>query len=78
VAYESRGAAIRGHRQVPGELGLLARGCEDVSSAYERWGNCEGPQRRIAFESYREALDRKERAAGIHSVWTDRIRAASR
>jgi hypothetical protein len=51
--------------------------CEDVRSAYERWGRCETPQRGLAFASYRAALDREGHAAGVHSVWTDRLRAAN-
>jgi hypothetical protein len=50
--------------------------CEDVRSAYERWRNCEAPERGLAFASYRAALDREDHAARIYSVWTDRLRAA--
>ena len=50
--------------------------CEDVGSAYERWRNCEPPQRGLAFVSYRAALDREEEAARMHSVWTERVRAS--
>jgi hypothetical protein len=52
--------------------------CEDVRSAYERWGNCESSQRDLAFASYRAALDREDHAARVYSVWTDRLRAAER
>jgi hypothetical protein len=47
--------------------------CEDVRSAYERWSASRRPQRALAFESYRAALDREEQAAHVHSVWTDLI-----
>jgi hypothetical protein len=50
--------------------------CEDVRSAYKRWGRSLPPQRHLAFESYRAALEREERAAHIHSDWTTRLRAA--
>jgi hypothetical protein len=50
--------------------------CEDVRSAYERWGKCETPQRGLAFACYRAALDREDHAATVHSVWTDRLNAA--
>jgi hypothetical protein len=50
--------------------------CEDIRSAHERWGNCETPQRGLAFASYRAALDREEHAARVYSVWTDRVHAA--
>jgi hypothetical protein len=52
--------------------------CEDVRSAAERWGNCETPQRALAFASYRAALDREDHAARIYSVWTDRVHAEER
>lgn len=52
--------------------------CEDVRSAYERWGKCNLPQRGLTFASYRAALDREDQAARVHSVWTDRLRAAER
>ena len=52
--------------------------CEDVRSAYERWGKCEAPQRGFAFASYRAALDREDHAARVHSAWTDRLRATKR
>jgi hypothetical protein len=50
--------------------------CEDARSAYERWGNCEAPERDLAFASYRAALDREDHAARVYSVWTNRLRAA--
>ncbi len=52
--------------------------CDDVRSAYEHWGNCDEPERGLAFASYRAALDREDHAALVHSVWTDRLRAAER
>jgi Fe-S cluster assembly scaffold protein SufB len=51
---------------------------EDVRSAYERWGRCEPAERRLAFASYRAALDREDQAARVYSVWTARLRAARR
>jgi hypothetical protein len=50
--------------------------CEDARSAYERWANCEAPERDLAFGSYRSALDREDHAARVYSVWTNRLRAA--
>src|SRR5258705_5653176 len=50
--------------------------CEDVRSAHERWGNCETPQRGLAFASYRAALDREDHAARVYSVWTSQVQAA--
>jgi hypothetical protein len=47
--------------------------CEDVRSAYERWGKCEAPQRGLAFASYRAALEREDHAANLHAIWTDRV-----
>jgi hypothetical protein len=52
--------------------------CDDVRSAYERWGDCDESERGLAFASYRAALDREDQAARVHSVWTDRLRAAKR
>lgn len=49
--------------------------CEDVRSAYERWGTANAPQRALAFESYRAALEREEQAALVHAFSTDRLRA---
>jgi hypothetical protein len=51
---------------------------DDVRSAYERWGNCDESERGLAFASYGAALDREDQAARVHSVWTDRLRAAKR
>jgi hypothetical protein len=52
--------------------------CEDVRSAYERWGRCKAPQRGLAFASYRAALDREDQAGRVHCVWTDRLHATTR
>ena len=52
--------------------------CDDVHSAYERWGSCDESDRGLAFASYLAALDREDQAALVHSVWTDRLRAAKR
>jgi hypothetical protein len=52
--------------------------CEDVRSAYQRWGESLSAQRGLAYESYRAALDREERAAHVHSSSTERLRAAER
>jgi hypothetical protein len=41
--------------------------CENVRAAYERWGTSKPPQRTLAFGWYREALDREEHAARVHS-----------
>jgi hypothetical protein len=49
--------------------------CADVHTAYERWRKYEGPLRGLGFESYRAALDRKERAARIYLEWGERLRA---
>jgi hypothetical protein len=52
--------------------------CEDVGSAYRRWETCEPPERTLAYDGYRAALDREEHAAHIHSDRTARLRAAQR
>jgi hypothetical protein len=49
--------------------------CEAVSAAYRSWATCEPPQRGLAFESYRAALDREELAAQVHSDRAARARA---
>ena len=42
--------------------------CEDLRTAYQRWGSCSEPLERIFhFDAYRSALDREERAAREHS-----------
>jgi hypothetical protein len=52
--------------------------CEDVRTAYERWGESTSARRDLAFESYRAALDREERAARVHSEWAEQARALER
>ncbi len=52
--------------------------CEDVRSAYERWGKCKSPQADLTFESYRAALDREDHAARIHAGWGMRLHAVER
>jgi hypothetical protein len=51
--------------------------CEDLRTAYERWRNCEPPQRFLAFDGYRAALDREEHAAHKHSHLAERLSAAA-
>jgi hypothetical protein len=42
--------------------------CEDLRTAYQRWGSCSEPLEQLFhFEAYRSALDREERAAREHS-----------
>ena len=48
--------------------------CEDVRSAYERWGQCKPAQRDLAFASYRAALDREDQAARVYSMFVNRVR----
>jgi hypothetical protein len=45
--------------------------CEDVRIAYRRWASCASGERALGFAAYRAALEREERASGIHSdrVW---------
>jgi len=52
--------------------------CEDVRSAYERWGRAEAPERALAFLSYRAALGREEQAARVHAMSTERVLAGER
>jgi hypothetical protein len=47
---------------------------EDVRTAYRRWSECARPQRALAFADYRDALDREQHAASIHSDWAQRVR----
>jgi hypothetical protein len=47
--------------------------CENVRAAYERWGTSTPPQRTLAFGWYREALDREERAARVHSRLAEQL-----
>jgi hypothetical protein len=51
--------------------------CEDVSAAYRHWAACNPQQRDLGFATYRAALEREERAAGIHSEWTERLGATA-
>jgi hypothetical protein len=50
--------------------------CEDLRTAYDRWHTCEPPQRFLAFDGYRAALDREERAAHTHSDLAERLGAS--
>lgn len=50
--------------------------CGDVRSAYARWAQSEPEQRNLAYVGYRAALDREDQAARVHSIWTERLRAA--
>jgi hypothetical protein len=76
-------------RSAPGAASVVGRGfvdshlrwreaCEDVRSAYRRWAKSEAAQRDRAFAGYRAALGREERAAHLHSHWTERARALER
>ena len=49
--------------------------CADVRSAYGRWEGAKAPQRALAFESYRAALEREEQAALAYAISTDRLHA---
>ena len=51
--------------------------CEDLRTAYNRWHSCEPPQRFLAFDGYRAALEREERAARVHSHMAERLRASA-
>jgi len=46
--------------------------CEDVHIAYGRWASCTSGERGLGFAAYRAALEREERASGIHSEWVGR------
>jgi hypothetical protein len=52
--------------------------CEDLRSAYDRWDRAHAPQRALAFEGYRTALDREEHAALLHAISTDRLHEGKR
>ena len=52
--------------------------CEDVRSAYERWGSATGAERALAFQSFRAALGREEQAALVHAGSTHRLLAGER
>ena len=47
--------------------------CENVRAAYERWATSKPTQRTLAFGWYREALDREEHAAQVHSKLAARL-----
>jgi hypothetical protein len=47
--------------------------CEDVRTAYRRWASCTSGERGLGFAAYRAALEREERASGIHSEWVQRL-----
>jgi hypothetical protein len=51
--------------------------CEHASTAYVHWASCRPPQRALAFESYRAAVDWEEHAARIHSTWAGRLQACA-
>jgi hypothetical protein len=57
---------------------LWREACDDVDSAYERWDNCEPPQRAVAFKVYRAALDWEEHTADVHSDRAERLGASVR
>ena len=40
--------------------------CEEVRSAYDRWGQDKPAQRPLAFASYRAALEREDQAARVY------------
>ena len=48
--------------------------CEDVRSAYERWGQHKAAQRALAFASYRAALEREDQAARVYSMHVEQVR----
>ena len=48
--------------------------CEDVRAAYQRWATTSPPQRTLAYDWYRAALDREEDAAQVHSKLAARLR----
>jgi hypothetical protein len=50
-------------------------GCEDVRTAYPRWASCTSGERDLGFAAYRAALEREERASGIHSESVGRLAA---
>jgi hypothetical protein len=51
--------------------------CDDLRTAYDRWHTCDPPQRFLAFDGYRAALDREERAAHTHSDLAERLGASA-
>lgn len=42
--------------------------CETVRTAYDRWIQSEHSKRGLAYEAYRAALDREEKAADVHRL----------
>jgi hypothetical protein len=52
--------------------------CEDVRIAYRRWASCASGERALGFAAYCAALEREERASGIHSAWVRRLGARTR
>ena len=50
--------------------------CEDLRTAYERWGSCEPSQRIFRFEAYSAALEREERTARAHALRAEQLDAA--
>jgi hypothetical protein len=52
--------------------------CEDVRIAYRRWASCTSGERDLGFAAYRAALEREERASGIHFDWVRSLGARTR
>lgn len=52
--------------------------CEAVERAYERWTGSERAERRLAFATYRAALDREEKAATVYQVAATELVGAAR
>lgn len=50
---------------------------DEVALAYERWTVAPASERGAAFEAYRSALEREERAARVHQQYARRIGAAA-
>ena len=51
--------------------------CNEVRSAYDRWGQCRAAQRALAFASYCAALEREDQAARVYSMHVERVREGS-
>ena len=51
--------------------------CADLAGAYYRWGTAEAPERALAFEGYRAALEREEQAALVYSISLGRLHAGA-
>lgn len=49
--------------------------CDEVRSAYQRWGSAARGDAALAFAAFLAALDQEERAAGIHWEWAERLGA---